>query len=257
MVVLLDNSEQMETLSYSAKNLGTVFTTDDAIATVNQLFKRQILRAEEEKSNPNEGIWGDGDAKRAFWALLDMQSQRYVFVKQCQSMAFWPRIRSLVGSPPFSFLLAQDDCILNPSGIRPNRAHMAPKESANVLTSHEIGRGHFTDGYGRVYMVIASDGARNGTLPFRAAAPGSRLVLDMKLPKQSNALRSEIRKRGDSSVIKTITFPKPNETLTLELRDDLRSMENASVCVRVRIINRQLRSASSPVIRLFCVAEAA
>jgi hypothetical protein len=243
-----------EEFLYSFGKFASVFTKEQAIAKVNELFETQLKRAESENTKPNEGTFGDGDAKRAFWMLLDMQTQRLVFIQQCRSTAFWPRIRSLIGSPPFSFLLPRDDALLNPSGIRPNRAHMAPKEPASIFSSHEIGRGHFSDEHGRIYLAIASDSAREGALPFRAIVPGAKVVFDMKLPTQPNSLRSEIRKRGSSSAKKSIAFPLPNERLKLELHPDLRTNSTASLFVNVR--TRQQRSFASPVVRLFCVAQA-
>lgn len=243
----------MQAFSYSDGKFGSVSTNAEAVAKVKELFSRQLLRAQDESPNPNEGIPGDADAKHAFWMLLDIQTQRKVFIEQCRSTAFWPRIRSLVGSPPFSFLLPKDDALLNPHGICSNRVHMAPKEQAAILSSHEIGRGHYKDEHGRVYSVIASDAARNDLLPFRSVVAGAKIVFDMKLPAQTNATRSEIRKRGNSSAKKTIVFPAQNEIILMELHPDLRN--GTSAPVNVRVLGRQQRSATSPVVRLFCVTE--
>jgi hypothetical protein len=230
---------------------GSVRTKTAGIEKVNELFARQLGRAEGEGASPNEAIHGDSDAKRAFWVLLDMQSQRLVFIQQCRSTAFWPRIRSLIGSPPFSFLLPRDDSILNPGGICLNRAHTAPKEQAAILSSNEIGRGHFEDKYKRIFIAIASDAAQDNALPFRSTVVDSRIVLDMKIPPKPNTLRSDIRKRGSSSAKKTISFPTPNEVLELELQPDLRGESFAPVSVRV--LRCQQRSAASPVVRVFGV----
>lgn len=239
--------------SSSVGKFAAVRTEAQAVAKVEELFARQLARAEAEGSKPNESVFGDADAKRAFWMLLDLQTQRKFFLQQCKTTSFWPRIRSLVGSPPFSFLLPKDDTILNPNGIRANRIHMAPKQHAAILSSQEIAAGHYVDHQGRVYCVIASDASRGGALPFRAMAPGAKIVLDMKLPSHSNALRSDIRKRGGSAARRSVAFPAQNEKVDLRIHPDLRDGDDgAGLAIVVR--GRQQRSSASPVVRLFCVA---
>ena len=235
------------------EDISNVRGTDDAIALVERMFKHQVVRSNRDRSGPNASCEGDGKAKEAFWILLDFDSQRKVFLKQCKSTSFWPRIRTLIGSPPFCFLLPGDEHVLNASGITQRRINMARTDGDNLHNTNELASGHYTDKHGRVFKVVATDRERaSNTLLFRDLTAGRKIVVDMKLAKMKNAERLYISKRGSSSEKKSVVFPNVGERLRLEIQPRLKRGEEGST-VSAIVRSRKQKALNSPVVRLYCV----
>lgn len=231
----------------------SVILQNDAIDAVEELFSRQLGRAHELTPPINTAIEGDGEARAAFWLLLDRDVQRDMFLKQCKSRHFWPRIRTLVGSPPFSFLNPEDDAVLNASGITAKRAHMAPLERAPILSSGEIADGHFVDHFDRKYKIVAVDGGR-GAPVFRTIRPGRRIVIDLKLPRLAQAERARIHTSARADTRNSIRFPLPGDRVRLSINEKLLAPTETNEFV-ILVKSVQPRARKSPVCRVFCVVE--
>jgi hypothetical protein len=234
------SSPASATAEYSNVN-----THADAMDLTLELVDRQLDRAYEERSQPNVSIPGDNDVKRAFWLLFDGPSQRALFLRLCKRREFWPRIRSCVGSPPFSFLGPQDNDMLRAGGITAGRVNMSHDMSSCISSASDIGTGHFTDDSGRTLRVFATDN-KAGYVPHIRAKNSSRVVFDLKLKKMTKAERLVIFKRShgrDSAV----TYPRSGERLTLKPNVLFGGL---SLTVVVKTV--EARGPNSPTCRLFC-----
>ena len=225
----------------------------DAIEVVEDLFSRQLERAAGENSQINTPVAGDAEARAAFWLLLNLETQRSIFLNRCKNQKFWPRIRTLIGSPPFSFLNPTDDFVLNAGGITFKRIHMAPAEQGAILSAGEISDGHFVDEFGRVYKIVALEGQKTSSLSlYRNLQRGKRLIIDMRLPRLTIVDRVGIYKSTNNK--SAIHFPKSGETVKLTINSKLfSSADSSEVLIVVKSI--QPRGYKSPVCRVFCVVE--
>jgi len=230
----------------------------DAIQAVEALLSRQMERSVDDRPPINTPISGDAEARGAFWLLLPTNTQRSVFLARCKSREFWPRIRTLIGSPPFCFLRPEDDFVLNAGGINATRSHMAPQESGSIPSSGDIGDGHFHDRNARIYKVSALEcntlapGA-NSSLDYRNMAPGKKVVLDIKLPRMKQADRAKIHKSSNVEMKRRIFFPVPGETIELAINEKLATDSTTFDNVVIRVKGVQQRHHKSPVCRAFCV----
>jgi hypothetical protein len=247
-------------VSSSHGKYSSVVLQSDAIEVVEELFSRQIERSIGENAAINTLITGDAEARSAFWLLLNIDFQRSVFLTKCKRREFWPRIRSLVGSPPFSFLFPEDDFVLNASGITANRVHMAPTGRGTILSSGEIADGHFVDYYDRKYKIVAVQNERTSGLDptsvmscYRNLLPGKKVVLDLKLPRMKQTERIGIQKSTRVETKKSIYFPTPGEKIKLRINSKLASAASNEFVILVKSI--QQRNSKSPVCRAFCVME--
>lgn len=230
----------------------SVATTQVAIEIVDGLLDRQLSLAATQNPEPNKPIRGDSDAREAFWLLLEPATQRRVFLGRCAKTTFWPRIRSVIGSPPFSFLLPEDDDVLRPAGITAGRVRMATTDPFSPFSSHEIGKGHFSDFGGRCYRVV-TDGSNHdlGAAPvFARVTSGKRVVFDAKLPKMPNKEKVGIIKasRQTPRLVSALVFPRPGERIELSMNQRL---GDSQATIEVRAV--QQRSRNSPVARLYAL----
>ena len=85
-------------------------TAGDAMEFCRNLFDEQLQKAAAERPLPNVAIEGDSAARAAFLMLLTDAQQRELFIGFGKDQRAWPRIKPLVGSPPFHFLLL-GECI--------------------------------------------------------------------------------------------------------------------------------------------------
>jgi hypothetical protein len=229
--------------SPSRSEFGDVQTQVEATALIRELAQRQLDRAHDERAEPNTAVAGDNDLKRAFWLLLDTKNQRTLFLSLCKNRHFWPRIRSCVGSPPFSFLLPGDNDMLRAGGITSGRVNMS-NQTSSISSASDIGKGHFVDDNDRAFRVIADD-SKTEFVPHIKVRNASRVVLDVKLPKMKKVERLSIFKRSrgrDPSV----TYPKPGERILLEPNERLGGPNITFVVKTVEAHNH------SPVCRLYC-----
>ena len=253
VAALLLNASTQASSSVKGK-YAAVDTQNDAIDVVESLFDRQLARAQVENPPINTSIGGDAEAMNAFRLLLDLDVQRTVFLQRARDRAFWPRIRSLVGSPPFAFLFPEDDSVLNAAGITVGRVHMAPSERGSILSTADIGEGQFSDTFDRRYRVVAVDGRAGAVtaVGFRALQRGVRCVLDLRLPRMKQKERVSIYKRLKAETAGLIRFPVAGEEVRLTLNEKLTGSGNTErVTIAVKGVRQ--RSSGSPAARAFCI----
>lgn len=193
-------------------NLSNITTTKDAVDYIHHLFATQLERSIDENTPPNTSADGDGQAKAAFLTLLPPEEQRKIFLKFCGSRSFWPRIRTLVGIPPYTFLLPEDSTILNATGIATGRTNMA-YDLARPSSYFDFGHGHFHDGANRLYKLIARRRKSDGAI-FNDLIEGDVLVLDIRLPRMSQKRKLELIKQSSISSA-GILFPRSGDRLRL------------------------------------------
>ena len=151
----------------------------DAREYLMESFRAQLEQSEEQKAPPNTSIEGDASATAAFAVLLLQEQQRAFFLQLVRDRRFWPRLRSLVGAPPYGFLLPEDEGLLNASGIAKHRSHLAPTAST-MSNLGDFGCGHFRDEAQRLYRVVAKRGASDADLPGEGCS-AQRVVVDVRL----------------------------------------------------------------------------
>ena len=222
----------------------SIFHESDAVSLIQDLLRRQLDRAATERVAPNQPIEGDRDVRNAFWLLLGPPSQRGVFLAMCKRREFWPRIRSCIGSPPFSFLKPEDNSVLNAGGIAIGRVNMASE--TGIFSSGEIGGGQFMDLHDRRYKWVTDDNTSSTAIHVRRVRNAKRVVLDVKLPKMRKTERHEIMKRSHGRDA-AVHYPKPGERIALT-PDAALGGDGLSVTVRT-VESKGLRS---PVARLYC-----
>ena len=176
-------------------------TVVEALEAVELAFSDQIAAGAE--AAVNTAVDGDAAARRMFNGLLPPEMQRRVFLKYAKRRAFWPRIRTLVGIPPFAFLRAEDEGVLRAGGIGKGRAHMVGGRSSFVA--------HFTDENERSFQAVAGK-AEQGLLLFVGLVRGAETVLEVRLKRRSNAERQRLLRDGEKD---RITPPQPGTALTL------------------------------------------
>lgn len=228
-------------------------TMGDATRLVDELFDRQIQRSEMEGTLPNEGAVGDGEARAAFLTLLPPDEQRVVFLRRAKNRRFWPRVRTLVGSPPFSFLRQEDTGVLRAGGIdhrRVNMTHSAP----TLPSAREFGAAQFEDERERDWKFVSTSASVASTadraamrLPFVNLTPGDKVVADVRVKTRTRAAKIEILRGRHAGVSKeTLTFPGLGRTVRLVPVRALRGI--GEVGVRVDGVTPK-----GSVARIYCV----
>jgi len=230
-----------------------IVTSGDAWDAVDAMFVRQLQRANTENPEINTPINGDREAKTAFHQLLNSTQKRALFIKFCKGTNFWPRVKGLVGNPPYSFLGPEDAGVLNPAGISRGRANMAKNEGVMpILTTSEIGNGHYSDNFDRRYAVRASETQVQNAL-FRSLVPGAHVVVDVALPRMKASKRVTILK---SALIdnRSVKFPLVGESVTIYLNETL--VSTAAEAQKAIVVKRLIcKSAFTPVCRIVCRVE--
>ena len=136
----------------------------------------------------NVATAGDANARTAFLVLLLPSQQRAHFLRLIKKPRALPRIRSLVGRPPFSFLLPEDEglyfriepctsciapldycvrfvpcfanyCFFSLAGILRAQAVAAGRVNTFKVrpAASDVGTGQFSDALGRGYRIIAKE----------------------------------------------------------------------------------------------------
>jgi hypothetical protein len=227
----------------------SIVAETDAVELVVALIERQLEAAERAGTEPNTSMPGDSEARSAFNAVLGLATQRTVFLQHVRNRRFWPRVRSLIGVPPYAFLKPEDDDVLNASGIARNRTHMATRSP--ILSSSDIGVGHFEDQANRAYRLVADDQLLSKQIHVRRARGASKLVLDVRVGARLSAQeRAEIVKSRDPKSLRAMLFPRVGERLALTCHDDFGIDGVLSLVVRTV----QAKGPKSLVCRVYCVA---
>lgn len=220
-----------------------MLTLREASASLREQINEQVEISRLEKAEPNVAIRGDSRVKAEFWTLLDPQEQRSLFLSIAGNRHVWPRLRSLVGSPPYSFLRASDEGVLRAGGITKGRVHMA--HASSVATGYAEFRPHFLDGVGRQFRIVDREGGHRGLLPFKGLSAGTKVVVDVRI-------KRIVDFRGDVGEIRKAAsiFPSSNDALTLVPVSQIRHVHDEHLsCVVVRILKTRVVR----IARLVCV----
>ena len=173
---------------------GGLRTAGDAYIVCEALFSEQIERAAAESPLPNVAISGDSGARTAFLLLLTDTQQRELFLKVGANPAAWPRLKSLVGSPPYHFLLPSDAGALNAAGFARGRVNMTYDQGGKVASHAQFGPGQLVDEHTREYRVAPRRLDPSDPLPgpeyFRASTKD--IVLQVKVKKHGLKKKHEL-----------------------------------------------------------------
>lgn len=193
-------------------DLPLVNTIGEALAHISDIFDRQISTATELGVPNNEPIPGDAAARGVFYTLLPESYQRRVFLSTASNARSWPRLRSLFGAPPYSFLGPQDAGMLRATGIAVTRQNMTYDN--NVIANYsQFGAGQLVDESEREYRVIDVAAGENDPLPCNLEGRSEFVTLIVRVHKRSR--EEKVRRLRDTRLRKTIMFPVPGEKLFL------------------------------------------
>ena len=193
---------------------GGVRTAGDAYEVCRMLIEEQLERAAAEKPLPNLAMDGDSASRSAFLLLLSDAQQRRLFLATASNQRSWPRLKTLIGAPPYHFLMPQDAAILNASGFARGRINMT-YENSKVANSGQFGPGQLVDEHTREYRVAPSRQDPSDLLPGGAdyfSSATKDLVLQVKVKRHSNAKK---RSLFNSEFRKQLLFPQPGEVIVL------------------------------------------
>ena len=193
---------------------GGVRTAGDAYEVCRMLIAEQLERALAERPPPNTSIKGDSASRTAFLLLLTDGQQRDLFLATASDQRSWPRLKTLVGSPPYHFLMPQDAAILNAAGFARGRVNMT-YEHSKVANSGQFGPGQLVDEHTREYRVAPRKLDPTDPLPgneyFEHASKDILLQVKVKrhnLTKKRELFHSEFKKQ--------LLFPQPGEVIVLQ-----------------------------------------
>lgn len=250
----------------------SVDTVSAAREALEEIYDRQLERAREERAEPNASVVGDGAARSAFLTLLPPDEQRRFFLQAAQRREMWPRVRSLFGAPPYSFLKPEDAHVLRASGVASHRVHMAHEE-ATATNYSEFGEGHFTDPAGRLYKVVAKErAASREELPWRGLRAAGRLVADVRIKKTSAVKKARLAQGHEGPLaLAGLVFPRVGDRVRLRLVDVLAQPPSAGDApptgdggggeepeedaLTVRVVVGRQKAPQSPVARLVLSVE--
>jgi hypothetical protein len=238
-----------------------VRTIGDANDAITELFNIQMDRADNENVAPNEAVEGDSFARDAFLTVLPVPDQRAFFLSMIRNRRFLPRIRTLVGSPPFTFLNQEDDTVVRAAGITRGRSHMATVDG-DISSYTSFGSAQYVDGTTRDFKVIGKHSGGRGAasdvhtparrqqyLPFVDLNSGDVVVLEVRLKKRSLQKKIEIAQGKGDVDRAAVAFPRVGAVINLQPTKRLRAI-TSDLNVHVRSV--QPRAVSSNVARLLC-----
>ena len=228
--------------------LADLQTRAEALGWLRSTFERQLEASIDSNAEPNTHIAGDYNARQAFNVLLSPVEQRAFFQQIIADRRYWPRIKSLIGNPPFSFLLPEDEILLRAGGICRNRAHLSAQHSS-ISKASDFGDGHFQDDAERTYRIINHD-MKDVSLPWQNLRLQKQLLVDVRLKRYSQKTKVEIF-RGTHGGVENqaaLMFPRPGEQVELHLSRHLESTGPYSITVRVDAGRQKIKF--SPIARL-------
>ena len=230
------------------RRLADLQTREEALSYLQDVFRRQLEASIDANTPPNKGIAGDHNVRQAFNVLLSPTEQRAFFQQIVSDRRYWPRIKSLIGNPPFSFLLPEDEGLLRAGGICKNRANLHTTVS-NISKAPDFGEGHFHDDAERTYRVINHD-LKDMSLPWQNISVRTQLVVDVRLKMYSQKTKVAIFRGTDSAKGNqdSLMFPRPGEEVVWHLSKELESAGPYGITVRVDSGKQKARF--SPIARL-------
>jgi hypothetical protein len=228
--------------------LADLQTRAEAFNFLRTAFDKQLEAAIDRNADPNSVIAGDYNARQAFNALLSPGEQRSFFRQIVSDSRYWPRIRALIGSPPFTFLLPEDEGLLRAGGICRNRTNLSAKESS-ISKVHDFTGGHFYDDAERIYRVINHDHT-DSSLPWQNIGVQKQLIVDVRLKMYSQKTKVAIFRGTDTTGAQqaSLMFPRPSESVKLHLVKHLETAGPYSITVKIDSGKQKARF--SPIARL-------
>lgn len=228
--------------------LADLQTRAEAFTFLRATFDKQLKASIDNNAEPNSVIAGDYGARQAFNALLSPSEQRAFFRQIVSDPRYWPRIRSLIGSPPFTFLLPEDEGLLRAGGICRNRTNLTTRESS-ISKVPDFTGGHFYDSADRIYRVINHDHT-DSSLPWQNIGLQQQLVVDVRLKMYSYKTKVAIYRGTDTSGARqaSLMFPRPSESVQLYLVKHLETAGPYSITVKVD--SGRQKAKFSPIARL-------
>ena len=209
-------------------------TAGDAMEFCRTLFEEQLEKAAAEKPLPNVAIEGDSTARAAFLMLLTDAQQRELFLNFGKDPRTWPRIKPLVGSPPFHFLLPNDAGMLNARGFARGRINMTYDIGGRTAATGQFGPGQLVDEHTREYRIAPRQTASTDPLPggeyFRSQQRD--MVLQVRVKKHSFKQKKDLY---CSSFKKQLFFPQPGETIVVQETSSLLSARGLKKPTRTQL----------------------
>lgn len=197
-------------------------TAGDAMQFCSRLFDEQLQKAAAERPLPNVSVDGDSAARAAFLMLLTDAQQRELFIAIGKDQRAWPRIKPLVGSPPYHFLLPNDAGMLNASGFARGRINMTYDIGGRTASTGQFGPGQLVDEHTREYRIAPRQTSSTDPLPggeyFRSQQRD--MVLQVRVKKHSFKQKKELY---TSAFKKQLFFPQPGETIVVQETSSLLS----------------------------------
>ena len=236
------------TMRAPVQRLADLQTREEALGYLQDAFRRQLEASIDAHTEPNTSISGDYSVRQAFNVLLSPTEQRAFFQQIVSDRRYWPRIKSLIGNPPFSFLLPEDEGLLRAGGICKNRANLHTTVS-NISKAPDFGEGHFRDDAERTYRIINHD-LKDASLPWQNISTQQQLVVDVRLKMYSHKTKVQIFRGTDGAKGNkaSLMFPRPGEEVVWHLNRDLEILGSYAITVRVDSGKQKVRF--SPIARL-------
>lgn len=189
-------------------------TAGEAFSFCRDLFHSQIDRAVAERVPPNIPAVGDAAARTAFLLLLTDAQQRTLFLEIGGAPKTWPRLKTLVGCPPYHFLLPQDAGMLNAAGFAKGRANMTYEMSGRVANAGQFGPGQLVDEHTREYRVAPKNLDPHDPLPGAEYFNGRKKDQILQVRVKRHGIQKK-RELFHSTQKKQLLFPQPGETIVL------------------------------------------
>ena len=232
--------------------LAELSSIHEAHDRLQKAFADQLERSIVESAEPNVAVDGDAAVRKAFWMLLPPDEQRSFFLARMGDRSYWPRLRTLIGPPPYSFLRPEDEGGLRATGICASRVNLVHSEISPTAYA-EFG-GHLEDSAGRLYRIVQRERSATSTLlPWEGLVAGMRVVADVRVPKRTKQTKMEIVKGNRGSItMASLVFPRIGDVVTLRRVEALRDRLDPSTGdpVRARVEVGKQRAPGSPVARL-------
>ena len=214
-----------------------VATAAEALEYCADLVQKQVGLAVERGAPPNQATDGDSDVKRLMFLMLSQQAVRAVFLRATRTQEAWPRLRSLFGAPPYSFLLPEDAGLMRATGIASGRVNMSFRSPGVSAGYSEFGGGHFVDDYSREYKMTSA--ADNDKLAFDMQTTAQVLSMSVRVPKKRRGDRVAMLK--DAEKRSAALFPRVGEVLDLSYAPALQAVwERANEDESMRVLVKGL-----------------
>jgi hypothetical protein len=231
-----DNSPQPQRPKRSRVR-ASVTTATEARIYCNDLVQRQVELAIERGAPQNQATDGDADVKRVMFMLLSKQAIRSVFLSTARRHEAWPRLRTLFGAPPYSFLLPEDAGIMRATGIASGRVNMSFRTPGVSAGYSQFGGGHYVDSHSREYRMTPAE--ESDELVFDMQAAPQLMSMSVRVPKKRRVDRITVLR--DAEKRSSALFPRVGEVLDLSYAPALQAVwEQADREGRMRVLVKGL-----------------